>query len=401
MEENKYKMKFKTVAFIPVRGGSKSIPKKNIKIINGKPLVRWVIDAAANCDEIERIFVSTDSLEIKQVVNNFKYEKVTVVDRSYESATDDAPSEIALIEFAKNIDCENIVFIQATSPLLTNTDLTTAINEYYAGNFDSMISVVRQKRFIWENGNNTAIPINYDPMKRPRRQDFDGYFVENGAFYITKRSALLRSNCRVSGRIGLYEMSPESFFEIDEPSDWVIVEQLLKRKSKIELSDKIRHIKMLITDCDGVLTDGGMYYSENGDELKKFNTRDGHGLALLKKYGIKTAIVTGEDKELVRRRAEKLNIDEIYCGIKQKVSVVRKLISDYHLTLDEVAYVGDDLNDLEVMKIVGLPIAVNDAVEPIKDAAVYITNKKGGNGAIREVCDLIIKYKFPNHVSFP
>ena len=117
-----------------------------------------------------------------------------------------------------------------------------------------------------------AHPTNYDVFKRPRRQEFDGYMVENGAFYISSKAALLKSRNRVSGNIKAVEMNEDTFFEIDEPGDWIMIEALMRKNGISALRD-IPVIKMFLTDCDGCLTDGGMYYSENGDEMKKFNTR--------------------------------------------------------------------------------------------------------------------------------
>ena len=137
------------VAFIPVRGGSKSIPLKNIKELNGKPLVYWTIKAANDCENIDIIYVSTDSEEIKNVVESFKFDKVKVIGRSLESATDTASTEFAMLEFANNYEFDNIVLIQATSPLLRTEDLDGGFKLYESS--DSVLSVVRQKRFIWEN----------------------------------------------------------------------------------------------------------------------------------------------------------------------------------------------------------------------------------------------------------
>jgi N-acylneuraminate cytidylyltransferase len=383
-------MNYGTVAFIPVRGGSKSIPLKNIKQIAGKPLVKWVIEAANNSNLIDHIFVSTDSIDIKNVVESFKITKLTVIARSQESATDTAPSELALIEFAQEIEFDNVVFIQATSPLLTKEQLDEAIHNFNESSYDSMLSVVREKRFIWKEENGIAVPLNYDPKERPRRQDFKGHFVENGAFYITKRRALLESKCRISGNIGLYEMPSNTYFEIDEPEDWIIIEEFLKRQNKKEFKKRLKNIKMLVTDCDGVLTDGGMYYSENGDELKKFNTKDGYGISLLKEKGIITVLITGEDRELVKRRAEKLNFDEIHLGIKNKLSSMEDILKRHNLTFEEVAYIGDDLNDLEVMKKVGFPFTVNDSMDKVKEISKYIASKNGGEGAVREIIEFIL-----------
>jgi len=147
---------------------------------------------------------------------------------------------------------------------------------------------------------------------------------------------------------------------------------------------------MLIMDVDGVLTDAGMYYSESGDEWKKFNTRDGHGITLLHEAGVKTALVTRERTAIVARRALKLKIAEVHQGILDKLPVVQALLEKHGLTREEACYVGDDLGDLEAMRFIGVAVAVGDALPAIKKVAHLITRKKGGEGAVREVCDLIL-----------
>lgn len=385
------------VAFIPVRGGSKSIPLKNIKPISGKPLVYWTVKAACGCKYIDKVFIATDSDKIKETVEGFKegseaelFKKAEVIGRSAESASDTASTEFAMLEFANKMEFDNVVLVQATSPLLVSSDLDRGFEVFREENVDSVLSVVRQKRFHWGNDENGfAHPTNYDVFHRPRRQEFDGYLVENGAFYISSKEDLLKSKNRVSGNIKAVEMNEDTFFEIDEPSDWVIIEALMK-KNGITAPKEIPEIKMFLTDCDGCLTDGGMYYSEHGDELKKFNTRDGMGFALLHKKGIVTGIVTSENVDLNRRRAQKLKLDVLEAGCKDKVTAVKVLCEKYNVSLENVAYIGDDINDLDVIKIVGYGCCPADAMPQIREVAKYVTKAKGGEGVIREVVERII-----------
>ena len=383
------------VAFIPVRGGSKSIPLKNIRLINGRPLVYWTLDAAAGCREVDKVVVSTDSDEIRKVVEKYDSDKIIIIDRSEEVSTDIASTESVMLEFAGKYDFENIILVQATSPLLTEGDISGGIEKFRQEGIDSVLSVVRQKRFIWSESSDKAYAANYDPLKRPRRQEFEGFLVENGAFYITSRKRLLDTRCRISGNIGLYEMPEETYFEIDEPSDWIIAEGLLKnsRKDKPGLKDKVQKIKCLLTDSDGVLTDGGMYYSENGDELKKFNTKDGMGFKLIKEKGFITGIITGENVEIVRRRAQKMKLDLVYLGVHDKMKAIDEICTKLNLKYDEIAYIGDDINDLEVIKNVGFGCTVSDAMQCVKEAADYVARLNGGQGAVREVVELILNMR--------
>lgn len=382
------------VAFIPVRGGSKSIPLKNIKEICGKPLVYWTIKAACNCSQIDKVYVATDNELIRDTVNHFHMEKVEVIGRSAETATDTASTESAMLEFASSHTFDNIVLIQATSPLLRSTDLDHGFSLFMDEDCDSVLSVVPQKRFYWSyHSDGTVSSINYDVYHRPRRQEFNGSLTENGAFYITSREDLLRTGNRISGRIKAVEMCEDSFFEIDELSDWLIIENLMKKNgiaSEETLSMDLSNIQMLLTDSDGCLTDGGMYYTEAGDEIKKFNTLDGKGLSLLREHGILTGIITGEDRKLVEHRANKLHLDILKMGISDKLPVLMDISKEYGIPLENICYVGDDLADIPVIQAVGFGCSVANGINAVKNAARYVTKTSGGQGAIREIADLIL-----------
>ena len=219
-----------SVALIPLRGSSKSIPKKNIQLIAGKPLCAWVIQAALQARCIDRVIVSSDSEEIANIVKQISSD-VLVLDRPAKLATDEASTEAVMLDVMARVSFETLVTIQATSPLLTSLDLENACKYFVNDGYDSMLSAVRTKRFFWTDN---ARPINYDPMNRPRRQEFLGTLMENGAFYITRRSILEKYKCRLGGSIGIYEMPESSAVEIDEPNDWPIVECLLLEKKAMQ-----------------------------------------------------------------------------------------------------------------------------------------------------------------------
>ena len=385
------------MALIQVRGGSKSIPFKNIREIAGKPLVYWTAKAANDCELIDKVYVATDSDKIKEVVKGLKLDKVEVIGRSSDNASDTASTESVMLEFAAGYEFDNIVLIQATSPLLTSADLRGGFEVYANRDTDSVLSVVRQKRFQWKiNKDEFVVPVNYDIYHRPRRQEFDGFLVENGAFYITGKELLLKSKNRISGNIRAYEMDETTYLEIDEPGDWEVIEKLLKdrnRKDEMELPE----IKMFLADCDGCLTDGGMYYSENGDELKRFNTLDGMGFRLLRERGILTGIITGENRELNRRRMKKLELDIYEEGVTDKLAVVKRLCEKYNISLQNVAYVGDDINDLAVIRAVGFGFSVPNGIQEVKEAARCVVRRSGGQGAVREAADMILNHMDDNY----
>ena len=153
---------------------------------------------------------------------------------------------------------------------------------------------------------------------------------------------------------------------------------------------RARRVRLLCVDVDGVLTDAGMYYGPDGEVLKKFNTRDGMGLARLREAGVAVAIISGEDSAIIHARAAKLKIDDVFCGASNKRLAIEELCSRHRLEFSEVAFIGDDLNDLPALECVGLPCAVADAAEPVQAIAHYVTRRRGGDGAVREVCDFLI-----------
>ena len=158
-----------------------------------------------------------------------------------------------------------------------------------------------------------------------------------------------------------------------------------------ELIEKAKKVKLLLMDCDGVLTDGKLYYSRQGEELKVFHVHDGQGIVSWHNAGFKTGIITGRKSEMLERRANELGVHYLIQNSKDKTKDLNNILTKSGITVDEIAYVGDDLADLELLKVVKLPIAVGNCVNELKDSVLYITNKDGGSGAIREVVDLLLK----------
>lgn len=385
-------MKTKIIAFIPARGGSKSIPLKNIKPFCGKPLICWNIEALENCDSVNEIIVATDSELIEDTILSQHYKKTLIYRRSAESASDTASTESVMLEYIQysQLNPDNIfILVQATSPLTESKHFKEALDFYNKGLYDSLLTCVRNFRFFWnENGTSQ----NYDYTNRPRRQEFKGNLMENGAFYINTVGNILKYNNRLSGKIGIYEMPEYTATEIDEPDDWTILENLMYKHI---LYKKIipTKIKLFLTDIDGTLTDGGMYYSEQGDEIKKFNTKDGLGLRLLQEKGIKTGIITSENMNLNQRRAMKLNVDYLKQGEKNKgkLSVVQEIAQEMGITMQEIAYIGDDINCYDLLCNVGFAACPADANDKIKNIPfIRIMSKKGGEGCVREFAEMFL-----------
>lgn len=379
-----------TIAFVPVRVGSKSIKDKNIKLLNNKPLMFWVLNSLQNSVEINKIVLATDSEKYAEIAMNFGFSKLEIYMRDSENACDTASTESVLLEYLNKTPYNSqdiFVLAQATSPLTSSQDFDNALRQYAYSGKDSLLTCVKTKRFFWNKNGNS---VNYDFKNRPRRQDFDGFFMENGAFYINKVDNILRDKNRLSGQIDIYEMPEYTSIEIDEFLDWTIVE-LLMREQLTKTNQDIPEIKLLLSDVDGVLTDAGMYYSEKGDELKKFSTYDGMGFMLLKKQGIKVGIITLENRQLNRDRANKLKLDYHFHGEVNKLETTKNLCKELNIDLNQVAYIGDDINDFDLLSAVGLAACPANAVKKIKNIPNIIhLSKKGGEGALREFVEIIL-----------
>ncbi|MBI4949601.1 MAG: HAD hydrolase family protein [Deltaproteobacteria bacterium] len=158
-----------------------------------------------------------------------------------------------------------------------------------------------------------------------------------------------------------------------------------------KLHEKLKKIKLVIFDCDGVLTDGRIIYNDEGQETKVFDVRDGHGIKLMARGGIESAILTARESKTVVHRAANLGIELVFQGMKDKLAGLEEILKTRPFKLDEIAYVGDDIIDLPVLKRVGLALTVADAVDEVKERADYVTSKPGGRGAVRELAELILK----------
>lgn len=374
----------KLVALIPLRGGSKSIPLKNIKNIGGQPLCYWVITAAQNCPEISEVWVSTDHPEIKAYCLSLG---AKVLDRPAELATDESSTESVMLHFMAQVDFDAVVTIQATSPLTQSEHLSEAIRLFKNNSYDSLLTCVEWKRFFWDQ---QGKPINYDPLYRPRRQEFAGYLMENGAFYVTARQILEKFHSRLGGKIALYQMPPETATELDEPLDWEILDGALSKRKISSMAQRLAKVRHIISDFDGVFTDNLVWTKSDGDELVVSSKADSYALSqLLPELRLPLTVLTMEKNPVVERRCAKLSLPVI-TGIYNKKNFLNTWLHNQKLSWSEIAYLGNDLNDLECLEAAGFSAVPADAVPRVKKVAHFISDKPGGRGFIREFLELLL-----------
>ncbi len=380
----------KSIGIIPLRKGSKGILAKNKKKMLGRPLYQWVLGEAIESN-LDEVYVFTDDEDIiERVKNDYTWtNKVKVLHRSEASATDTASTESGMLELAEsiNFDFDFYCLLQATSPLTEKDDINNTLAKVKDEGFDSALTVVNTKRFLWSADGKS---LNYDYLKRPRRQDFDGILMENGAVYAITKEFYKKTNNRLGGNIGVVEMGEDSLLEIDEPADWDIITELLAEKIAKNKNNNTK-IKAIVLDVDGVFTEGNILVSGDGELAKSFSIRDGMGLEIARENGLEVIVMTSENSSIVDQRMKKLKINHYYKGVKDKYALLTELCKQMQLTKNELAYIGDDVNDMANLLSVSWGMTPNNAATEIKEIADIILHNNGGNMAIREGLEWVFK----------
>jgi YrbI family 3-deoxy-D-manno-octulosonate 8-phosphate phosphatase len=384
------------IAIIPARGGSKGVPRKNIHPLRGKPLIAYAIEQAQRARLVDRLVVSTDDTEIAAVSKNYGAE---IVWRPEEISGDSASSESALLctlehlQKIENYNPDILAFIQCTSPLTVAEDIDGTIQALQEDGADSALAVTPFHYFLWkEQAGGEIVGINHNEQVRLLRQEREPQFLETGAVYTMRVPGFLQARHRFFGKTAIYIMPHERHLEIDEPVDFQIAEVLLRERSiKQKLNCIPVSVGALVLDFDGVFTNNKVIVFQDGREAVLCDRSDGWGIEQLKKNGLEVLVLSTETNPVVQARADKLGIPCLH-GIKEKGVVLQDWMEKHNINPSQVIYVGNDVNDLTSMALVGCAIAVADAHPEVIEAADLILERNGGEGAIREVCDLILEH---------
>ncbi len=388
----------KVLAIIPARGGSKGIPRKNIRLLAGKPLIAYSIEQSRQARQVNRTIVSTDDDEIAEVARQYGAE---VVMRPPELATDTASSESVLLHVLSFLEQKDgyvpslIVFLQPTSPLRQPDDIDKAINRLIKDRSDSLLSLTESREFIWEKTEKGFSSLTFDYNDRKRHQELRPIYYENGSIYVFKPEVIEKYGNRLGGKISVYLMKPWQRADIDDYDSLEWCEWLFRKHiARNDRKSLPREIQLIVYDFDGVMTDNKVLIDKSGNEKVRVNRADGLAISRIKEMGIPQIILSTERNEVVQKRAAKLGIPCL-SGQKNKKEALKKYLEKNSIDKEKVIFVGNDINDLEVMNYVSFSIAPNDAHREIRATAKAITKSSGGNGVIRELLDMLLKNRAP------
>lgn len=378
----------RVAAIIPARGGSKQVPRKNLARVGGVPLVERAVRAAVAADGVDVVVVSTDDDEIATVA---AAAGAQIIRRPADISGDTASSESAILHALDELDragepVDIVAFVQATSPFLPSDALAAGIAQVRAGTYDSAFSAHETYGFLWRRDDEgAAVAVNHDAAHRPRRQDREPHHLETGAFYVFRADGFREHRHRFFGRIGIVEVPEATALEIDDAQQLAMAAALA---ATVETPDSIP-VSAVVTDFDGVHTDDTALVDAEGREQVRVSREDGMGVAMLRRAGVPMLILSTEVNPVVRARAEKLRVPVLH-GIDDKESALRTWASENGLALADIAYLGNDVNDLPAMRIVGWPIAVANAHPLVRAEARVVLRRSGGNGAVRELVERVL-----------
>jgi N-acylneuraminate cytidylyltransferase len=402
----------RVLGLIPARGGSKSIPRKNLRPVAGRPLIAHSIEAARASRTIDRIVVSTDDDEIAQTALGLDAEVPFA--RPPDLAKDDTPD---LPVFRHALDWfdehegwkpEIVVQLRPTSPLRRPEDIDRAV-EILDGrpDADSVRSVaepLENPYKMWtvtEGGWMAPILASalVEPFNMPRQQ-LPAVYWQTGAVDVTRRRTIVDLNSMTGERIVPLIVDTLGMVDIDTEASLAAVDWMIRtgrvpwmtpageRTPDAGVPLPFRRPKLLVLDFDGVLTDNRVWVSQSGEEASVFDRSDGMGIRLLREAGVEVLVLSTEENPVVEARCRKLSV-AFRQGLVDKRAALQQWVNEHEIDLSEVAYVGNDVNDLGCLHIVGLAVAVQDSHPDVLRAAHVTLTRPGGSGAVREVCDLI------------
>lgn len=401
-----------TLALIPARGGSKGIPRKNIRNFSGYPLIAWSIAAAKQAKSVTRIIVSTDDEEIAAVARQFGAETPFLRPAEFaQDHTTDLPVFVHALKWLEEHEGYTphvVVQLRPTSPIRPRGLVDRAVEILLAHpDADSVRGVVpagQNPHKMWrlpqgENGPMTNL-LDVEGIDEPYnapRQILPPVYWQTGHIDAI-RAATIRNGSMSGKRIYPLVIDPRFTVDIDNLQDWARYEHLVATGG-LDMVWPGRaprpfpaSVKLIVSDFDGVITDNRVWTSEEGLETVVASRSDSMRIRELRERGVEVMILSSEPNPVVRARAEKMGVEAVHgIDIRGKGEALKQLLAEKKVDAANVVYIGNDLNDLPCFEIAGWAVAVADAYPEVLCAADYVLSKPGGHGAVREVCELVLK----------
>jgi N-acylneuraminate cytidylyltransferase len=397
------------LAIIPARGGSKTLPRKNIKALRGAPLISYSIVAALQSKTVTRVIVSTDDEEIATIARQWGADVpfLRPVEYAQDMSLDIETFQHALHWLAEHEDYhpDFVAQLRPTSPLRPPDVIDSAVT-LLAGDptADSVRGVVPsgQNPYKMWRIPQVGAPMQplidtdfVEPYNMPRQELPDSYF-QTGHIDVIRAPVITEQNSMSGQRILPLIIDPRYTIDIDSMRDWDRAEWMLQRLDMPYVQPSRREqllgdVRLLALDFDGVLTDDRVWTAPDGTEMVAANRSDGMGVGLARGHGVEVVVISREANPVVQARCRKLGV-ECRNGVLDKAPLLRQMVDERGLAWSQVVYVGNDVNDLDCMKLAGCGVAVNDAHESVLVKADIVLTSRGGHGAVRELCDEIIRY---------
>jgi N-acylneuraminate cytidylyltransferase len=400
-----------TLALIPARGGSKGIPRKNIRPFAGFPLIAWSIAAAKQSRSVTRIVVSTDDPEIAAVAREFGAETPFLRPAEYaQDNTTDLPVFAHALKFLEEVEGykpQIIAQLRPTSPIRPRGMVDEAVGILMAhSDADSVRGVVPagqnpHKMWHFEGDGMPMEPLLQvegisEPYNAPR-QILPPVYWQTGHIDAIRLSTITNKNSLTGEVVYPLLVDPKYTVDIDNLSDWAKYEALVysgldmvsPRPAPKPMPEKI---SLIISDFDGVITDNRVWTDEKGREMIVASRSDSMRIRQLRELGVETMILSSEPNPVVAARAKKMGVEAIHnVGISNKGEAMREVLKKKRINAEEVVYIGNDWNDLPCFETAGWAVAVADAYPEVIRAADFVLSRPGGHGALRELCEMILK----------
>lgn len=380
----------KISAAIPAKGSSSRVPAKNLQKVLGVPLFLWAANNLSRVLPRRDIYVDSDSQEILDLAKRHGF---STIQRPLELATNATNGHELMLWQAQNIQTD--VLIQHLPPMIfLRAETIQKGIELIKSGYDSAFTLIENHFYRWDEDG----PC-YNLRELPNSFTLPKVGIEGMGFYIARKNVLEEERIRTCGKFAPIIIDTFEAIDIDYPEDLEMATAIargLPRNSEytrgISRYMKWDALRLVVLDVDGVMTDGGMFYTESGDQFKKFNTKDGIAIKQMVDAGIEVRFLSsGTNVKLIGERARTLGVTTTYCGLEKKMKILRQWVEELQVKREEIAYIGDDINDLEAMALAGFVVCPSDATDEVRFRADVVLETAGGGGCIREFWNCFIK----------